>query len=145
MNKKYSIILIISIVVIVLVYSLAGGGGKTELDIGEDSLSVKYGDFSASVDYKDIAAIELLELADFGTSIDGGSDSHFRWGLWENEVWGEYTQYTLVNSSAVVALHLGDGGVFLLAYESDETTVMLAQLLYDMLTEHGYKVDHISG
>ncbi len=145
MNKKYSIVLIISIVVIVALYSLAGGGGgKMDLNIGEDSLSVEYGDFTATVEYKDVTAIELVEVSDFGTPVDGGSDKSCRWGLWTNEGWGEYSQYSILSSDNAVLLHLSDGGVFLLSYESGETTLMLAQLLFDMLTEQGYAVDYIA-
>lgn len=144
MNKKYSIILIISIVVIVAAYSLMGGGGRTDLDIGEDRLSVSYKDFSFAVDYKDVTTIELVEVSDFGEPLSGGSDKVCRWGVWESESLGEYSQYTILGTSNAVLLHLRDGGKALLSYESGDTTVMLGQLLFDMLTEHGYNVDYIA-
>lgn len=144
MNKKYSIILIISIVVIVAAYSLMGGGGRTDLDIGEDRLSVSYKDFSFTVDYKYVTTIELVEVSDFGEPLGGGSDKACRWGTWENEVWGEYNQYTIAGTSNAVLLRLHDGGVFLLSYESGETTEMLSELLYEMLSTHGYKAEYIN-
>ncbi len=143
MNRRYGIILIISIVIIVAGYSLVGGGAYTDLDIGEDSLSVSYKDFSATVDYKDVTAIELVEVSDFGEPLGGGSDRACRWGAWENEVWGEYTQYTIAGADNGVLLRIHDGGIFLLSYESRETTVMLGELLYEMLSSHGYEVKYI--
>lgn len=144
MNKKYTIILIITIVAIVAVYSIAGGGGQLDLDIGEDSLSVAYEDFAATVEYKDVTAIELVEVEDFGTPISGGSDRSCRWGLWENSQWGEYTQYSLTSTDRGVLLHLQGGGEFLLSYESGETTVLLSQMLRDMLAANGYEAEYIS-
>ena len=144
MSKKYTIVLFISIIIIVLLYSLLGGGGaQTDLDIGEDALSISYTDFSMSVDYGEVTAIEAVEVRDFGTAFEGGEDKVCRWGVWESEDLGEYSQYTITSSPNVVLLHLSDGGKILLSYESVETTVMLGQLLFDMLTEHGYNVDYI--
>ncbi len=144
MNRKYSIILVISIIVVLAVYHFAGSGGKMDIDIGEHSLSIIYEEFSATVDYKDVAAIELVEVSNYGVPIDGGSDKSFRWGTWENDAWGKYTQYSLTSTSKGILLHLSDGGVFLLSYESGETTVLLSEMLRDMLDANGYEVEYIS-
>ncbi len=144
MNRKYSFVLLISIAVVVLLYSLMGNGtSKTDLDIGEHSLSVCYKDFSMSVDYGEVTAIETAEVSDFGVAVTGGEDKACRWGVWESEALGEYSQYTIQSTSNAVLLHLRDGGKVLLSYESGETTLMLGELLYDMLTEHGYDVNYI--
>ena len=142
MNKKYSLVLLISIVVIVAVYSFAGGGGKMDLDIGEHSLNVVYEDFYTTVKYEDVIAIELVEVSDFGSPVDGGSDKSCRWGTWENEAWGEYSQYTLTGTSRAVLLHMTEG-YFLLSYESGETTELLSEMLRDMLTANGYEAEYI--
>jgi len=145
MSKKHTIVLFISIIIIILLYSLMGGGGaKTDLDIGEDALSISYKDFSMSIDYDNVTAIEAVELSDFGTAVTGGEDKACRWGVWESESLGEYSQYTILGTSNAILLHLHDGSKALLSYESGDTTVMLAQLLFDMLTEHGYNVDYIA-
>lgn len=115
-----------------------------DLDVAEHSLSVVYNDFSATVNYKDVTAVELVEVSDFGTPVDGGSDKSCRWGFWESEVWGEYTQYSLISTNSAVLLHLRDGGYFLLSYESGDTTVLLSEMLRDMLTANGYEVEYIS-
>ena len=142
MNKKYSLVLLISIVVIVAVYSFAGGGGKMDLDIGEHELSVAYEDFSATVNYEDVTAIELVEVSDFGAPVDGGSDKSCRWGTWKNDTWGEYAQYSLTSTSKGVLLYLRDG-YFLLSYESGESTELLSEMLRDMLTANGYEAEYI--
>lgn len=145
MSKKYSLILFASIIVIVLLYSLLGGGGdKTELDIGEHSLSIGCESFSTNLDYADISAIEAVEVADFGAPVSGGEGKSCRWGLWENEAWGQYTQHTITETAKAVLLHLRDGSRMLLSYESGESTVTLGRLLFDMLSEHGYEVQFIS-
>lgn len=144
MNRKYTIILIITIVAIVAVYSIARGGGQLDLDIEEDSLSVAYEDFAATVEYKDVTAIELVEVEDFGIPISGGSDNSCRWGVWENADWGEYTQYSLTNTNYGVLLRLEGGREFLLSYESGETTVLLSEMLRDMFTANGYEIEYMS-
>jgi len=144
MSKKHTMVLFISIIIIILLYSiLDGGGAKTDLDIGEDALSISYKDSSMSVDYGEVIAIEAVQVSDFGTAFEGGEDKVCRWGVWKSEGLGEYSQYTITSSPNAVLLHLSDGGKILLSYESGESTVMLGQLLFDMLTEHGYNVDYI--
>ena len=143
MSKKYTLVLFISIIIIILLYSLSGGGAKTDLDIGEDALSISYKDFGMSIDYDKVRAIETVEVSDFGAAVTGGEDKVCRWGVWESEELGEYSQYTVQSTSNAVLLHLRDGGKILLSYESGKTTLMLGELLYDMLTEHGYDVNFI--
>lgn len=144
MNRKNSFVLLISIVVIVLVYSLWGGGGKTALDIGEHELSIGTDEFEMSLRYEDILSIETLEVEDFGMPLTGGEDRDHRWGSWENHVWGQYSQHTITGTDKALLIRLHDGNELLLSYESEETTQLLGQVLFDMLAEQGYHVDYIA-
>jgi len=140
MNRKTSIIFFICCVVIFALFSFFRGSAKNDIIIEDNALSLSYNEFQTKVDYEDIISIGLIKQEDFGQPVEGGSNRSCRWGSWENENLGLYTQYTTMASDYCVMLELKNGELVLLSFEGTESTVILGETLYEMLLEKGYDV-----
>lgn len=125
-------------------YSMFGGGStKTVLNFGDDSLVISYNEFESSISYSEIQTVELAEVEDFGAALEGSSNNKYRWGTWENEVWGSYTQCTSTLTDYCVVLALRDESIFVLSYQDEKTTIELGEMIPGYLTAHGYSVQVI--
>lgn len=141
MGRKANYILLVILVVGFAAYNFFGGNTKTVLDFGDDGLAVNYNEFETVLSYSKIEAIELAEVSDFGIAIEGGSNTKYRWGKWENERWGIYSQCTTTNTDYCVVLTLNDGELFILSYQDERTTIDLSEMIHGYLSSHGYDVE----
>lgn len=124
-------------------YGLFGGSTKTVFDFGDDTLAVCYGDFEASIPYSEMQTVELVEEIDFGTMLDGGINKKYRWGDWENDTWGAYTQCTSTLTDYCIVLTMNNETIYVLSYQDEKTTVELSKMIPGYLTAHGYSVQVI--
>lgn len=86
---------------------------------------------------EDLKRLSLREGWDFGTCREGGETGSYKYGIWENEEFGEYRLYAARECSSVILLE-SDAEKIALSYESDQITRELYDALIPMLEESGY-------
>ncbi|MBQ8359489.1 MAG: hypothetical protein IJX37_06230 [Oscillospiraceae bacterium] len=129
--KQKNIFLILIILAMVLIYTLSGGSVGISLDFGEDALSVSAANMDWNLSYDQIADMKLTELSNVGFMVEGIDKGSLQCGTWQNEIWNEYTLCICPKLSQCIVLTQNDGSIFVLNYESDESTAAL----YNMFTE----------
>lgn len=131
-NRKNGLLLLI-LVVGVLIYSLSGNSIGIHPDFGEESLTVSASDLDWVIPYDQIAAIELTELNDTGMMSEGVNKKNLQCGTWTNDLWGEYTLCVNPKLSQCIVLTQKNGSIFVLNYESDESTAALCDMFTELL------------
>ena len=130
---KGYILLILFLAAFTLLASQFGGIGMN-VDFGEDSLTVtgpkKY---SFTVDYDQIASLELVELTDAGTMISGGENRSYYWGSWENDTWGRYTLCAAKKTDTAILITMQNDALLVFNYQGDDTTVSISQMFTELL------------
>ncbi|MCD8085679.1 MAG: hypothetical protein LUF28_05045 [Clostridiales bacterium] len=137
MGKRNWILMAAILVILTLVSTLNKEGAVT-LNYTEEALTVNGADgYSFQVAYDEIASVALEELPDLGTAVEGGSDAAFRYGVWENDTWGEYTLCLTTTMDTCVVLTLLDGGVYVFNYGDEDGTQAVYEDLPGVLAEYG--------
>ena len=132
-KAKNTIFLILVLVVFTVGAWTMGGTGVTP-DFGADALTVSGPKkFSFTVDYDQVADLELVELTDPGTLLSGGENRSYFWGSWENEAWGAYTLCASQKIDTAIRLTTRDGESLVFNYQDDDTTKSMLQMFTDLL------------
>lgn len=131
-------ILSIVILVAVTVLSLMSGKIGVDLDFGEETLTVSVSGFEKEIPYAGITSLELAELPDTGTLLEGGDKRGLQYGTWENDTWGEYSLCITSKVSQALVLTMEDGSVFVLNYQDQDNTQALFEMFTDLLHSKGY-------
>lgn len=114
--------------------------------VGDFSISVKFGKddalaisgpakSSVTVSYEDIEHIELTELTDPGTKVDGGSNRTCYWGTWSNDRYGECTVFTHKKATQAILIRTRSGETILFNQLDNDTTVNTYRMFSELL-EH---------
>ncbi|MGN1004472.1 MAG: PH domain-containing protein [Oscillospiraceae bacterium] len=134
-KAKNTIVLVLVLVVFLVLTSIFGGTGMN-VDFGEDTLTVtgpkKY---SFTVDYDQIASLELAELTEAGTMISGGGNRSYYWGSWENDAWGRYTLCAAKKTETVILITTREDERLAFNYQGSDTTASIFQMFNELL-EH---------
>ena len=131
--------IVLALIVVVTVRSTVGGGPDVDFILDEDSLSLSGpGEFTVSVEFKDLTSVEFRDSLDLGACISGGSNSGYTYGRWENEEFGEYALHVLTGVEAYMILTEADGSIVVLNLENAQTTEAFSQNLIGHLQEKGY-------
>lgn len=136
-NKKNGLLLFI-LVAAVLVYSFSGNSIGIALDFGDTALTVSAASRDWTLDYDQIASIALSDLPDVGTPADGTDQRKLQCGVWENETWGTYTLCVSPKISRCIVLTMHNGDIFVLNYESADSTASLYEMFAGLLQSKGY-------
>lgn len=133
LKAKNTIVLVLVLAVFLVLTSIFGGTGMN-VDFGDDSLTVtgpqKY---SFTVDYDQIAKMELVELTDAGTMLSGGENRSYYWGTWENGAWGSYTLCAAKKPDTALCLTTTGGEHLVFNYQDDDTTASILQMFQELL------------
>ena len=129
-------IFMILVLVVFLIGTWVLGGTDTTPDFGDDALTVSGPQkFSFTVDYDQIADLELVELTDPGALISGGENRSYYWGSWENDAWGAYTLCAAKKIDTAILLTTRDGEYLVFNYQDGDTTQSMLQMFRELL-EH---------
>ncbi|MGM9607181.1 MAG: PH domain-containing protein [Oscillospiraceae bacterium] len=135
-GKAKNTIFLVLVLVVFTVGSWAVGGTSISPDFGDDALTFSGPQkFSFTVDYDQIADLELVELTDPGTMLSGGENRSYYWGSWENEAWGTYTLCAAKKIDTAILLTTRDGEYLVFNYQDGDTTQSMLQMFRDLL-EH---------
>ena len=132
-RAKNTIVLLLVLVVFTVGSWATGGTGVTP-DFGADALTVSGPKkFSFTVDYDQIADLELVELATPGILLSGGENRSYFWGSWEHETWGPYTLCASKKADTAIRLTTREGEFLVFSYQDDDTTASMFQMFTDLL------------
>ena len=141
-NKRMfwiNLAIVLVLVAVVTVRSAAGGGPDVDFILDEESISLSGpGEFTVSVEFKELTSVEFRDSLDLGVCINGGSEGGYTYGIWENEEFGEYTLHVLTKVEAYMILTEADGDIVVLNLENARTTEAFSQNLIGHLQEKGY-------
>lgn len=131
--------LVVLLIVFVVVTFLIPNGSQRNLFTWEQTqLRITFPDETSQIiPYDSITAIFLVDAPEMGTCLSGEDGSNYRYGLWKNEVLGEYTLCAYKSFSSVIQLTT-KAGIYWISYESAQTTEGLYQSIVQTLTQEGY-------
>lgn len=137
--KNY-LLLILFLAAFTLLTWFLGGTGVTP-DFGEDALRVSGPNkFSFTVDYDQIAALELVELTDAGTMLSGGENRSYYWGSWEHNAWGVYTLCAAKKADTAILITTRDDELLVFNYQDNDTTASIFQMFSELLAHRAETV-----
>lgn len=142
MQPRVKRILLI-LVVLALAFVFYGVFGRNTLLLTLENETVALSgpeDSSFSVPYFAIASMELRDSFDPGAAVDGGIKNRIRYGLWQNEEFGEYRLFASDKIGPVIVLRTADGETLVYNYESEQTTRSHYESFLDFLRQQGYEI-----
>ena len=132
-SKQKNLTLIILILALVLFYVFSGGSVGISLDFGENELTLSALDHDWLIPYDQIESLELTDLPELGTVINGSEKRTLCCGTWKNKVWGEYTLCTNPRIEVCIVIRMKAGDVYVMNYENSDSTKQLHQMFTDLL------------
>ena len=132
-SKQKNLIFILLIPALVLFYVFSGGSMGISLDFGEDALILSASDHDWTIPYDQIEALELADLPETGTLLNGAEKRNLCFGTWENDIWGEYTLCIDPRIRRCIVITAADDSHYVLNYESAEATEELMKLITDIV------------
>ena len=131
-------IFILIVLMLAPVFAIFQDAGASAFHWQDDRLTLNYPDNrTAEMLYEDVTAIEYREVFDFGTPVTGGMESKCKFGLWNNEEFGDYQACCHVDIPDCIIFTAADTH-YVISFESPETTIALYESVRAMLLEKGY-------
>ena len=132
-SKQKNLTLIILILALVLFYVFSGGSVGISLDFGENELTLSASNYDWLIPYDEIESLELAELPDKGTLIEGIEKRTLCCGTWKNDTFGEYTLCADPRIENCIVIRMESGDVYVMNYENSDSTNQLHQMFTDLL------------
>lgn len=134
--KKIDIIIAVAIFIGGIVYALFGGSGFVTNDCGDTAVTVSVPNgYSYTVNYEDIQSIELIDMPELGECIDGGSEKKISYGVWKNELWGNYTACVSERFASCILITCKDGSHYIFTSEIESSTEPFYQSFVEFVQE----------
>lgn len=133
-KKQFFFALFIFIILIPI--ALLQSANLVKVSFSADRINVTSSKYNIVVRYEEIASAELAELSEAGEKVkDGYDDDLIRYGVWKNDVWGEYTICADLDATQCVVLHLTDGRIFVFSRKDNAETAKLYDTLQTYLAK----------
>jgi len=95
---------------------------KVRVQFEETAVDIKTTKYAMNIPYDMVDSIALVDKPELGTQIDGYNDNIVAYGIWENDVWGEYTACIEVYTDNCITINLTDGRLFVISRRDNEET-----------------------
>lgn len=138
-SKQKNLAIVILILAMVLFYIFSGGSMGISLDFGDDDLTLSASDYDWTIPYDQIESLELSELPDIGTFVDGIQKQTLCCGIWENNLWDKYTLCIDPRIDTCIVISMKNSDIYVLNYENTDATGQLYQMFSDLLHSKGYQ------
>ena len=132
-SKQKNLALIVLILALVLFYIFSGGSVGISLDFGENELILSASSYDWRIPYGEIESLELTDLPELGTVINGSEKRTLCCGTWQNEAFGEYTLCANPRIGNCIIIRMKSGDVYVMNYENSDSTGQLHQMFTDLL------------
>ena len=115
--------------VVVLGISMVEAHYRIQAEFSDTQVTITSNRYTMTVRYDLIESIELVDMPDRGEHVDGKDDINIRYGIWNNDTWGEYYVCAIPNATNCIVMHLNDGRTFVFnARSNDYTADLFAEL-----------------
>lgn len=138
-SKQKNLALAVLILALVLFYIFSGGSVGISLDFGEEALTLSASDHDWHLPYDQIESLELVDLPKLGTVIDGSEARALCCGIWENDIWGEYTLCADPGIDCCIVVTMKTGDIYVLNYENSDSTEQLHNMFLNLLNSKDYQ------
>ena len=95
---------------------------KVRVQFDETSVDVVTTKYSMNIPYDMVDSISLVDKPELGTQIDAYNDNIVAYGIWNNDVWGEYTACIEGATDNCIVIKLTDGRTFVISRRDNEET-----------------------
>jgi len=95
---------------------------KVRVQFEETCVDIKTTKYAMNIPYDMVDSIALVDKPELGTQIDGYNDNIVAYGIWENDVWEEYTACIEVYTDNCITITLTDGRLFVISRRDNEET-----------------------
>lgn len=114
---------------VAIAFSFVGAHFRIDVVFSDTDMSISSNRYNMSVEYELISSAELVSMPDRGEHIDGKDENDIRYGIWNNDTWGEYYVCAIPNATNCIVMHLNDGRIFVFnARSNDYTAELFAEL-----------------
>ena len=133
-KRKYTnLLILLTIMLAVSVFSFVRSENAVSFQWTEAQVTITDpAGGSFTIRYDAVTEARLAEDADFGVCLDGGKKAGFHYGQWKSPLWGTYTRCTSELADNCIVLKTA-AEVFVLSYESDQTTADLYESILSLL------------
>lgn len=132
-SKQKNLALVIPILALVLFYIFSGGSVGISLDFGEDALTLSTLNYDWPIPYNEIESLELTNMPELGTVIDGSEKRTLCCGTWKNETFGEYTLCADPRIETCIVIRMNSDRIYVLNYENSDSTEQLHNMFLGLL------------
>lgn len=132
-SKQKNFTIVVFILALVLFYIFSGGSVGITLDFGEEALTLSAEDYDWLISYEQIKVLELTDLPELGTVIDGSEKRNLCCGTWKNDTFGKYILCIDRRIENCIVIRMESGDVYVLNYENSDSTAQLHQMFTDLL------------
>lgn len=131
--QKVKLILGVCVLVAILVYLFSTRKEEINIAINDDSMSLSYssGD-SFDISYKDILSVTEIQDLDLGKFVSGIETKHYKFGVWDNNEYGEYNLSIYANVLPYIMVETSNG-IFILNLESEDATDSFYKAFVELL------------
>lgn len=119
----------------VILITLLQPSNRVSVEFGETAVDVLSARYTMNIPYDQIVSLEVVDVPPAGDAIDGKDNITNRYGVWENDTWGEhYLCLDLVADNCIVA-RLQDGKIFVFSHGGTEETIEVYEELQTYLQD----------
>ncbi len=131
LNRR-NIIFTLALIAVVIVWGLVSGNGSGDpFDWGDTGVTVTCPDDTEfTMNYSDVVSLELVTVSDYGTCISGEETNRLRYGVWENDTWGQYELYATKSFDECIVMQSADS-VLVINFEAAETTASFLDIIQE--------------
>lgn len=136
-SRLKNLIWLVVILVAFTVFISVHGDGSIDVNFDDRELVLTAPEqFSCSVKYDEIKALELVDLTDLGSVVSGSENSTYKWGSYKNELWGEYALFInqKIDNGILITTKNDERIVFNL--ENRDTTTALLDSFRELIDAH---------
>jgi hypothetical protein len=131
--RKVKIILGICLLAAIMIYLVSTDVESISVAVKNDYLTLSYssGD-SFEIKLKDITSVSEKEDLDLGKYVSGIETKKYKFGVWENDEFGEYSLCIYSNVEKYIVVETSTN-IFVFNIESDDSTDSFYQAFMDLL------------
>lgn len=116
--------LVFTLLLFAIIISIAFCKAETLIDItfGDEAVDVVSPQFTMNIPYNIVESIEMAEISEEDDMVRGTADIAIRTGVWNSDVWGEYSACVDLQGTECIVVHLNDGRIFVFSDSGDAKT-----------------------
>ena len=112
--------------------SLIDSADDVKVTFDTETVQVLSDRYTMTIAYQDIQQVTLAQMPDAGTSVDGKDTVVLRYGVWNNDVWGEYHICADLDATNCIVVKIQDGRTLVFSSKNNANT----ESLYNELLTH---------